>query len=113
MKFSELTKCIPCTVVVRGENHDSQQIKACIVSDLMSDVLTRTEEDFVIITSLNSDQVVRTADMVGAVGIVLVNGKQPQESMKKLAEEHGLTFIHTSLDAFNVCIAVGKILENR
>ena len=110
MKFDELAKGIPCDVVVHGENYDSRQIKTCVVSDLMSDVLTRTEDDFIIVTSLNSDQVVRTADMVGAAGIVLVNGKHPQENMKKLAQEHGLTLVSTSLDAFHVCLAAGRIL---
>ena len=111
MTFEKLTSCIPCTVVVRGENHDSAQIKTLVVSDLMSDVLTRTEDNFVIVTCLNSDQVVRTADIVGAVGVLLVNGKEPQENMKKLAEENGLTLLATPNDSYRVCIAVGSVLE--
>ena len=111
MTFEELAACIPCSVVVRGENYDSAGIKNLVVSDLMSDVLTRPEENFVIVTSLNSDQVVRTADIVGAVGVLLVNGKQPQEHMKALAEEHRLTLFSTPEDSYHVCLAAGKVLE--
>ena len=113
MTFDKLTSCIPCTVVVRGDDYDSARIKALVVSDLMSDVLTRTEDSFIIVTSLNSDQVVRTADLVGAVGVLLVNGKQPIEIMKKIAEENGLTLISTTMDSYRVCMAAGNILENK
>ena len=110
MTVDQIVKCLPCTVVVRGDNYDTAQIKSLVLSDLMSDVLTTTEENFIIVTSLNSEQVVRTADIVGAAGILLVNGKQPQEAMKKLAKEHGLTLLSSPSDSYRVCMAIGSVL---
>ena len=111
MTFEELKSCIPCDLCVRGENYESARIKTFVISDLMSDVLTTTEENFVIITSLNSKQVVHTADIVGALGILLVNGKSPLEDMKDLAEEKGLSLFSTPWNSFRVSMAMGSVLE--
>lgn len=82
-----------------------------IVCDLMSDVLTVEHEDFLLVTSLTSDQVARTADIVGAVGIVLVNGKSPQPGLTKLSEELEIPVLGTGLPCFDFAVALGRILE--
>lgn len=111
MTFNDILNALPCKLVVRGASYDEAQIRSLVASDLMSDVLTTTEDNFIISTSLNSEQVVRTADIVGALGILLVNGKNPQEGMKRLAEEHGLTILTTPRDSFRTCMAIGRALE--
>ena len=111
MTFEELKSCIPCDICVRGENYESARIKTLLTSDLMSDVLTTTEENFVMITSLNSKQVVHTADIVGALGILLVNGKSLPGDMKNLAEEKRLTLLSSPWNSFQVSMAIGSVLE--
>ncbi len=113
MTFDDIIRALSCTVVVRGTAFETAGIKSLVSSDLMSDVLTTTEEDFIISTSLNSEQVVRTADIVGALGIVLVNGKYPQDAMRRLAEEHGITLLSTPMDAYRVCFTLGCAMESR
>ncbi|MFW5800492.1 MAG: hypothetical protein ACOCVC_00550 [Spirochaeta sp.] len=96
-------------------SHTPEQLKAqfaeVLVCDLMSDVLTVDHEDFLLVTSLTSDQVARTADIVGAVGIVLVNGKSPQPGLQSLAAELGIPVLGTKLACFDFAVALGKLLE--
>lgn len=111
MTFDEIVRSLGCTVPVKGAAFDTAEVGSVVASDLMSDVLTTAEENFIISTSLNSEQVVRTADIVGALGILLVNGKQPQEGMKNLAREHGITVLSTPQTCFTTCLTLGKALE--
>ncbi len=111
MTFEYVTRSLSCSLIVKGDAFDTAKIEAIVASDLMSDVLTTDEENFIISTSLNSEQVVRTADIVGALGIVLVNGKQPQSAMKKLAEENGITVLSTPSSCFETCYLLGCALE--
>lgn len=75
----------------------------------MSDVLVVDEEGVLMITALTSDQVLRTADIVGAAGIVLVSGKKPQQNLQKLAAEFNITLLSTPLSMFEACCAVGRL----
>ncbi|MDX9819517.1 MAG: hypothetical protein RBT16_11425 [Desulfococcus multivorans] len=111
MTFDDIIRSLSCKTFVRGAAFDTAKIKSLVASDLMSDVLTTTEENFIISTSLNSEQVVRTADIVGALGILLVNGKQPQDAMRQLAADHGITLLSTTRDTYRVCVTVGCALE--
>jgi hypothetical protein len=111
MTFLDIIRSLSCTVVVSGAAFDTARIKSVVASDLMSDVLTTNEDGFIISTSLNSEQVVRTADIVGALGIVLVNGKQPGEGMKNMARDYGLTVLSTPEASFKTCCVLGGLLE--
>ncbi|KGE73339.1 hypothetical protein [Spirochaeta lutea] len=81
-----------------------------VASDLMSDVLVVEDEEFLLITSLSTEQAVRTADIVGARGILLVNGKRPQPGMLTLAKELNKTLITTPYRMFKTCTILGDIL---
>ncbi|MFQ3620267.1 MAG: DRTGG domain-containing protein [Spirochaetales bacterium] len=111
MKLEHLLSLFPCTVLVQGKDFREKEIKSVVASDLMSDVLTTSEDNFLIVTSLNSEQVIRTADIVGASVVLLVNGKHPQESMVQLAEEFGITLLSTPLNTYKVCYLLGSKLE--
>lgn len=90
---------------------DGRPVQAVVASDLMSDVLVVTREDFLLVTSLASDQMIRTADLVGAAGVVLVNGKQPPASALKLATDLNIALITSPLPKYEACLALGTALE--
>jgi predicted transcriptional regulator len=77
-----------------------------VVSDLMSDVLVTEHDDFLLVTSLASEQVVRTADIVDARAILLANGKHPQPALKQLAESQQIPLLTSSLSTFDICRAL-------
>lgn len=94
-----------------GTRFDSLRFSQVIASDLMSDVLVTDWDGFLLVTSLPSDQSARTADMVGACAIVLVNGKKPQPPLLKLCEELDLPLLTTSFSCFETCVALGRQLQ--
>lgn len=77
-----------------------------VVSDLMSDVLVAEPEDFILVTSLTSEQVLRTADIVDARAILITNGKQPQKAMETLARQQGMPVLTTPMTTFDACRAL-------
>jgi hypothetical protein len=112
MTVRDLISPLSARLLVEGSGVESQVVDV-VVSDLMSDVLMIEADTFILLTSLASEQVIRTADIVGATAVILVNGKQPQPNMIKLATEMEMTLLTTPLDAYRACIQVHKSLTRK
>jgi len=111
MKFSDIVQNIAATVIHKSSGFDTCNVQSVIVSDLMSDVLTMERPSPLIVSSLSSDQTLRTASMVDAVGVVIAQNKLVPPAMEKLAEELDITLLHTPLAKFEACVFLGKLLE--
>ncbi|MCF7929451.1 MAG: hypothetical protein K9L68_11835 [Spirochaetales bacterium] len=111
MTYQHIIESLDCSIFHEGDEFAESEIRDVVTSDLMSDVLLADTEDFILVTSLSSDQVIRTADIVSARGVLLVNGKKPQAGMLKLAKDHGLTLLGTSSRTFPACVALARLLE--
>ncbi len=107
MTFSAVADAVDAETLHQGKNFHTQQIRHFLACDLMSDVLVTEEEEVLLITSLPSEQTARTADMVGACGIVLVNGKLPQAGLIELCHKLDLTLLKTALSCFDTCWRLG------
>lgn len=109
MTLEEMKKALQGTIIY--DNGEEENIEDVVASDLMSDVLVVEKDDeFILLTSLASDQAVRTADIVGAAGVILVNGKNPQPGLKKLAEEMEIPLMSTPRSSFEACIILGRAM---
>ena len=97
-------------VLAKGNGFD-RHIRKVVASDLMSDVLVVDEDDLLLLTSLVSDQVLRTAQVVGAVGVVVVNGKLIPSSMLAVAQNLGVSLLTTRLTKFDACVALHQLQE--
>ncbi|WP_304226617.1 DRTGG domain-containing protein [Gracilinema caldarium] len=111
MTFVDIIEHLPAHIINKGTDFSDKPIEHVVASDLMSDVLVVDLDNTLIVTSLASEQTVRTADIVGARGVLLVNDKNPQPAMKKLAEEQNITVLSTPLSMFQACVALGKLME--
>jgi hypothetical protein len=109
MTFIEIVEQLPAHVVHKGSDFMDIQIHDVAAGDLMSDILVMDYENVLIVTSLNSDQTLRTADMVGARGVLLANDKVPFESLKALAQEQDITLLATPLRLFEACAALDRL----
>jgi hypothetical protein len=109
--FREIVEQLPAHVVHKGSDITDVQLHDVVAGDLMSDILVIEYEDPLIVTSLNSDQALRTADMVGARGVLLTNDKVPLESLKVLAQEQDITLLATPLRLFEACVALGRLRD--
>lgn len=111
MKLSDLKPLLMATTFYAPPNWSETQMEHVVASDLMSDVLVSPHVDhFVLVTSLASDQMMRTADLVGAAGVILVNDKQPPQSLLTLAEDLDLPLLGTALPKFETCVRIGNAL---
>jgi vancomycin permeability regulator SanA len=111
MKYKKIKSLLNGVSFTECRTFDKADITNFVANDMMSDVLTIDDENFVLITSLTSEQVVRTADIVGARGILLVSNKQPGERMLSMAREFDISILGTSMRMFKTCYILGTALE--
>jgi len=109
MTFSEMADALGGTIIY--DNQEEEAIEDVVASDLMSDVLVvEKDEVFVLVTSLASDQAIRTADIVGASGVILVNGKKAPAGLVKLSEDMEISLMSTPRNCFETCVILGRAL---
>jgi len=97
-------------VLYRTKNFDGCEVAFVVACDLMSDVLVVDVENILLVTSLVSRQSLKTAHLVGASGVVIVNDKTLPDDLVALAEELELSVIRTPCDKFKCCVVLGKLL---
>lgn len=109
MNVLDAITVLEAETIVKGEGLE-KTIKHVIASDLMSDVLLVDEEDMLLLTSLASDQVLRTAQIVGAAGVIVVNGKSLPSSMMHVAQDLRMTLAVSKFPKFDACIAIHQYM---
>lgn len=110
MKLVELLKSAQAEILWSTPAHEAAEVTHVISSDLMSDVLMMDVEHPLLLTSLVSDQSLRTANVVGAVALLIANGKNPPPDMTLLAQELDIPLARTPLAKFEAAVALGKAL---
>lgn len=102
MTVNDIKTTLKCEVFAGKELLDREVHTAC-GSDMMSDVLAYVKDQSILLTGLVNAQVIRTADMMDMLCVVLVRGKQPTEEMIALADERGITLMSTPERMFTAC----------
>ena len=102
MKISDVIKVLEGKLVA-GDDKDSE-IGGIVANDLMSDVLLTDADDVLLLTSLASEQAVRTANIVGAVAVVVHNAKPIPASMCQVANTLGIPLISSPLAKYESCV---------
>ncbi|HNS55462.1 MAG TPA: hypothetical protein PKO34_00275 [Smithellaceae bacterium] len=86
-------------------------VKWVVASSLMSDILTTDEEDILLLSNLNTVQVVRTADMIGAHAIMIAGGKPVPQDMLDLARKLDISLICTEFPIFETCFHLAPLFN--
>ena len=92
--------------VLCGEERLDEEVHSACGSDMMSDVLAFVKDQGVLLTGLLNSQVIRTANMMDMVCIVIVRNKVPTEEMVSLAEDSGLVLMRSPLRAYEAAGAL-------
>ncbi|NCC50295.1 MAG: hypothetical protein EOM20_03675 [Spartobacteria bacterium] len=112
--------CCPLIKVARAlkaeilyQPHHVSALMVCNVTatDLMSDVLVVDKDNILLVTSLASDQAIRTAHIIGAVAVIIANGKNLPSSMLQVAEELDICVLRTQLPKFETCAILSRMLR--
>lgn len=103
MKINEIVKILDAEVLYGTDESLQTEVNSACASDMMSDVLAFVKDQAVLVTGLCNAQVVRTAEMMDMVCIVLVRGKRPDAAMLKLAEERRIVMLSSPYRMFGAC----------
>ncbi|MGI6496506.1 MAG: hypothetical protein ACOX5G_10555 [Kiritimatiellia bacterium] len=109
MTIQKVAEVLQGTVVTGAD--DPRPVGAVVASDLMSDVLLFDEDNILLLTSLASEQSIRTAHIVGAMGVVVHNAKPLPEAMCKAAESLGVPLVSSPLTKYDSCVRLHAVLE--
>jgi len=110
MKLAQIWTATSAQTLWTTPEADEGECRSVVASDLMSDVLMTDEDRPLLVTSLVSDQSIRTAHVVGAAGVLIVNAKEPPPEMVLLAETLRVPLARTGLSKFRAAVALGKAL---
>ncbi|MBD3413130.1 MAG: hypothetical protein GF421_01700 [Candidatus Aminicenantes bacterium] len=102
MTLKEIVHILQAELVC-GKSHINDEIEFAGGSDLMSDVLAFAKPGILLLTGLSNLQSVRTADIIGAKGIVYVRGKKPDPEGIKLAKKKDIPILLTDYMMYTAC----------
>jgi len=86
-------------------------IASVFASDLMSDVLMSDRDEMLLITSLSTEQSIRSAGIVGSEAVVIANNKTVTSGMIELAKEQEIALLCTRFPKYDACVRIGRIME--
>jgi len=101
-RLADVKEILDAEVVV-GHDRLDMEVSGGAASDLMSDLLRVPKEGTLLLTGLNSIQVIRTSIIAGMAGVVFVRGKRPNDDVRAIAEEHNLPLLTTEFNMFSSC----------
>ncbi|MEJ2701631.1 MAG: hypothetical protein P8Z79_04250 [Sedimentisphaerales bacterium] len=105
MKLKELIEKLNLGVRSAKDSLDREVVRG-YASDLLSDVLANTEEGDLWITLQIHQNIAAVASMKNLAGIVLVNGREPEQETVEKAEAENIVIVVTDLPAFEL---VGRL----
>ena len=79
------------------------EINTVYGSDLMSDILSYSKPNSLLLTGLINPQTIRTAEMVEIAAICYIHGKQPHAETIELAGSCEMPLLGTEMSMFEAC----------
>ena len=107
MKLTELIQTLNLGVRSAKERLD-REVTRGYASDLLSDVLANSEEGDLWITLQIHQNTVAVASMKNLAGIVLVNGREPEQETLEKAEAENIVIMVTEMPTFEL---IGRLYE--
>ena len=109
MNITDIVKTLDGTLVAGGES--DRKVGTVVANDLMSDVLLNDGDDILLLTSLASDQAIRTANIVGAMCVVVHNAKPLPQTMCQVADTLGIPLVSSPLSKYESCVRIHDFLK--
>jgi predicted transcriptional regulator len=89
--------------VLSGEHLLDREVKTGFACDLISEMLAYANSGTLLITSLTNPHVIHTAEVMDAVGVVLVGGKELNASMVEALNGSKIPLLTTNHLIFTCC----------
>ena len=84
------------------------EVRGGYASDLISDVIANAQEGDLWVTLQTHQNVVAVASMKDLAGVVLVNGRQPEDDTLRKATEESIPLLISSFPAFEL---IGRLYQ--
>lgn len=107
MKLKEIVAALGLEVR-SGSGLLEKEVKGGYASDLLSDVMAHTKPGDLWITLQVHLNIVAVATLNDLAGIILVNGREPEEATLRKATEEGVVLMVSPLSTFEVA---GRLYE--
>ncbi len=102
MKVKMIIKILDARLLC-GEDQLEYTVDMAFASDLMSDVLTLSNDHVLLVTGLANMQTIRTAEMSDINCIVFARNKKATPEMIELADESDIVLIECRYSLFRTC----------
>lgn len=99
MKLKDIADLIDAKVVC-GKQWLDKEVECAFASDLMSDVLTLSADNMLLLTGLANVQTIRTAEMSDINAIIFVRKKKVSPEMIELATENEMVLLECNFSLF-------------
>ena len=107
MKLRQIVEGLDLKVRCASHKLDNQ-VSGGYASDLLSDVLANAAKDNIWVTMQIHQNIVGVASIKELAGIVIVNGREPEEETSKKAEQENIPIMLTKLPTFEI---VGRLYK--
>jgi hypothetical protein len=111
MKLKQIQEALEIDTIHGPVDCGELDIDSVFTSDLLSDVLMCDQENLLLITSLTTEQVIRSAGIIGISAIVVTNNKTVSDGMIRLSGEQDIVIMQTRFPTFEACLKVGEVLK--
>lgn len=89
----------------------TNEVTGVYVSDLLSDVMANSKKGHLWITLQVHPNIAAVATLKELSGIILVNGRQPEEETLRKAEEEQIPILTSELPTFQLAGKLYKLIE--
>ncbi|MEW6409929.1 MAG: DRTGG domain-containing protein [Nitrospirota bacterium] len=110
MKLFEIVEKLSLEVKSSGRNLQ-REVTGGYVSDLLSDVIANSKEGDIWITLQTHPNTIAVASLKNLSGVIIVNGRQPEEETLKKAEAEGITIMVSRLPTFEIAGRLYHLLK--
>lgn len=111
MELQRIAHALDAEMICGPDGWEKINIETVFASDLMSDVLMSDRDELLLITSLSTEQSIRSAGIVGSEAIVIANNKTVTKGMIELAQDQDIVLLCTSHPKYESCVRLGRIME--
>jgi hypothetical protein len=109
MKLKAIVGELDAAILYAPEGWGERQVESVIASDLISDILVGEGEEQLLLTSLTSIQMVRTAALISVAAIMLVHRRQAPPALEAAAREQEIPLFRSSMAKYEACVRLGRL----
>ncbi len=111
MNLKQVIETLAAAPLVEPDGWQELEIENVFASDLISDILVSEGDDQLLLTSLTSPQVVRTAALIGATAIVLVHRRQTPPELEAAARDQSMPLFRSTMTKYDACVSLGRVKD--